>query len=152
MIVDLVRHDFSQVCDPGSVKVADLFEIQSFGTVHQLISRVTGRLGAGRTVTDAVRETFPMGSMTGAPKFRVLQRIEELEMYRRGIYSGAFGYFSPEGAMDLNVVIRSAIIRSGQLTYPVGGAIVSDSVPREEWAETHLKAKIISDLLEGSSG
>ena len=148
MIVDLVRHDFSRVCTAGSVTVEDLFEIQSFGTVHQLISRVTGQLEPGNSVMDAVRVSFPMGSMTGAPKLRVMQRIEELECYKRGIYSGAFGYFSPAGVADLNVVIRTAMIQRGRLVYPVGGAIVSDSMADEEWAETRVKAKIVLDVCD----
>ena len=150
MIVDLVRHDFSRVCIAGSVRVEDLFEIQSFGTVHQLISRVTGELAAGNTVQDAIRVSFPMGSMTGAPKLRVMQRIEELEIYKRGIYSGSFGYFSPDGKVDLNVVIRTAMIQNGTLVYPVGGAIVSDSEADEEWAETKTKAVLLTDLVTSS--
>ena len=150
MIVDLVRHDFSRVCIAGSVRVEDLFEIQSFGTVHQLISRVTGELAAGNTVQDAIRVSFPMGSMTGAPKLRVMQRIEELEIYKRGIYSGSFGYFSPDGKVDLNVVIRTAMIQNGTLVYPVGGAIVSDSKADEEWAETKTKAVLLTDLVTSS--
>lgn len=151
MIVDLVRHDFSRVCIAGSVRVEDLFEIQSFGTVHQLISRVTGELAAGNTVQDAIRVSFPMGSMTGAPKLRVMQRIEELEIYKRGIYSGSFGYFSPDGKVDLNVVIRTAMIQNGTLVYPVGGAIVSDSKADEEWAETKTKAVLLTDLVTSSN-
>ena len=95
MIVDLVRHDLSAICEPGSIEVSKLFEIQTFGTVHQLISRVEGIAAVDATPVDIIRACFPMGSMTGAPKIRVMQRIEELETYRRGIYSGTIGYIRP---------------------------------------------------------
>ena len=143
MIVDLVRHDLSAVCDPGSIQVSKLFEIQTFGTVHQLISRVEGRVMAGTDPVDVIKACFPMGSMTGAPKIRVMQRIGELENYRRGIYSGAIGYVTPEGDFDFNVVIRTAIISDGQLVYPVGGAITGDSNPHEEWDETAVKSRVL---------
>lgn len=143
MIVDLVRHDLSTVCKPGSIKVSKLFEIQTFGTVHQLISRVEGTIADDSDPADAIRACFPMGSMTGAPKIRVMQHTEELENYRRGIYSGAIGYMSPNGDFDFNVVIRSAILSGNRLTYPVGGAITGDSDPEEEWIETRVKSKVL---------
>lgn len=143
MIVDLVRHDLSTVCKPGSVKVSKLFEIQTFGTVHQLISRVEGTIADDLDPVDAIRACFPMGSMTGAPKIRVMQHTEKLENYRRGIYSGAIGYMSPNGDFDFNVVIRSAILYGDRLTYPVGGAITGDSDPEEEWIETYVKSKVL---------
>lgn len=143
MIVDLVRHDLSAVCDPGSIKVSKLFEIQTFGTVHQLISRVEGKVSAQNDPVDVIRACFPMGSMTGAPKIRVMQRIGELENYRRGIYSGAIGYFTPDGDFDFNVVIRTAIISGDRLVYPVGGAITGDSDPHEEWNETKVKSRVL---------
>jgi len=143
MIVDLVRHDLSQVCRPGSVKVSKLYEIQSFGTVHQLISRVEGEVAADRDPVDVIEACFPMGSMTGAPKKRVMEAIDDLENYKRGIYSGSIGYFTPDGDFDFNVVIRSAVIQSGILTYPVGGAITGDSDPSGEWSETEIKARVL---------
>ncbi|WP_340106308.1 anthranilate synthase component I family protein [Rhodohalobacter sp. 8-1] len=143
MIVDLVRHDLSAVCEPGSIEVSKLFEIQTFGTVHQLISRVEGTITDHADPVDVIRACFPMGSMTGAPKIRVMKRTEELENYRRGIYSGAIGYITPDGDFDFNVVIRSAIIKGNKLVYPVGGAITGDSDPDEEWSETLLKSKVL---------
>ena len=143
MIVDLVRHDLSAVCDPGSIAVSKLFEIQTFGTVHQLISRVEGTASEDVTPVEIIKACFPMGSMTGAPKIRVMQRIEELETYRRGIYSGTIGYMTPTGDFDFNVVIRSAIISGNSLVYPVGGAITGDSDAEEEWNETLLKSKVL---------
>jgi len=147
MIVDLVRHDLSRVSVEGSVEVTKLFEIQSFRTVHQLISTVQSRLHEDADPVSVIRACFPMGSMTGAPKISVMKAIEELENYKRGIYSGAIGYFTPENDFDFNVVIRTAIITNNQLHYSVGGAITSDSEPAEEWEETLLKAKALTTIL-----
>lgn len=146
MIVDLVRHDLSRVCRPGSVRVSKLYDIQTFGTVHQLISRVEGEMTAGTDPVDAIKSCFPMGSMTGAPKLRVMEEIEHLESYRRGIYSGSIGYFTPAGDFDFNVVIRSSIIQRNRLTYPVGGAITGDSDPDEEWNETGIKSRVLTSV------
>lgn len=143
MIVDLVRHDFSKVCKTGSVTVQKLFDIRTFETVHQMISRIEGELYADQNSISALKACFPMGSMTGAPKIKVMQEIEHYENYRRGIYSGAIGYITPDDDMDFSVVIRTAIVQNGELTYPVGGAITSDSDPEEEWEETKLKAQTI---------
>lgn len=151
MIVDLVRHDLSAVCKPGSIEVSKLFEIQTFGTVHQLISRVEGTITADSNPIDVIRACFPMGSMTGAPKIRVMKRTEELESYRRGIYSGTIGYITPNGDFDFNVVIRSAIIAGETLVYPVGGAITGDSNPEEEWNETLVKSKVLRMVQKRSS-
>lgn len=146
MIVDLVRHDFSRVCKTGTVKVAKLYDVQSFGTVHQLISTIGGEVKDGLDEVEVIKHCFPMGSMTGAPKIEVMKQIDELENYSRGIYSGAIGYFTPDGNFDFNVVIRTAIIRDGVLVYPVGGAITSDSDPYEEWEETIVKAKNLTEV------
>jgi para-aminobenzoate synthetase component I len=146
MIVDLVRHDMSAVSKPGSVKVSKLFDIQTFGTVHQLISTVEAEVAENADPVDVIRSCFPMGSMTGAPKIRVMKAIEELEIYRRGIYSGAIGYIDPAGNFDFNVVIRSAIISDGKLIYPVGGAITSDSEAEEEWQETLIKSRALTRI------
>lgn len=144
MIVDLVRHDLSQVCEPGSVHVPELLHVQSFATVHQLVSTVAGVLRPEVDAVQAIKACFPMGSMTGAPKIRTMQIIEQLELYRRGIYSGAIGYMKPDGDFDFNVVIRTAIIRGEELYYPVGGAITSDSDAREEWEECLVKARALA--------
>lgn len=148
MIVDLVRHDFSRVAKAGSVNVTKLYDIQTFGTVHQLISRVEGELQEGVDSVEVIKSCFPMGSMTGAPKLRVMQEIEHYEDYRREIYSGSIGYFTPDDDFDFNVVIRTAVINGDSLVYPVGGAITSDSVPEDEWEETITKAKTITKAIE----
>lgn len=139
MIVDLVRHDLGRVADPGSVHVPELFSVESYATVHQLVSTVTARLGDGAGGLDAVRAAFPPGSMTGAPKERTMRILEELEDSPRGIYSGALGWFSLDGALDLSVVIRTLVCAGGRLTYGVGGAVVAQSDPDAEYEETVVK-------------
>jgi len=143
MIVDLVRHDMSQIAEPGSVKVPELFNIQTFGTVHQMVSRVESVLKEDVSPEAALAACFPMGSMTGAPKISAMNYIESLETYKRGLYSGAIGYFDPLGDFNFNVVIRSAIIRGQELWYSAGGAITSDSDPQQEWEETLVKIRAL---------
>jgi para-aminobenzoate synthetase component I len=152
MIVDLVRHDMSLVANPGSVRVTKLFDIQTFGTVHQLISSVEAEVQPEADPVEIIRACFPMGSMTGAPKIRVMKAIEQYEIYRRGIYSGAIGYIDPDGNFDFNVVIRSAIISGNKLLYPVGGAITSDSDAEDEWQETVIKSRVLSQSSGISAG
>ena len=147
MIVDLVRNDLHRVGQKGSVCVEPLFEVQSFRTVHQLVSKVKAKIAQNYTSFDAIRHSFPMGSMTGAPKIAAMQAIERYESYKRGIYSGAIGYLSPSDDFDFNVIIRSAIIQSNELLYPVGGAITSDSNPELEWQETLLKAAALERVI-----
>lgn len=145
MIVDLVRNDFSRVCEPGTVKADPLFEIKSYPTVHQMISTVSGRLQNGVTPEEALAACFPMGSMTGAPKITALKDIEALESYRRGIYSGAIGFFTPEGDFDFNVVIRTAFCKDdGTYVYPAGSAITSDAIGAQEWEEILLKTQVLT--------
>ncbi len=141
MIVDLVRHDLSRIAKTGSVKVSSLYDVQTFETLHQLISVVEAEALPGADPVEIIQNCFPMGSMTGAPKIEVMKTIERLENYKRGIYSGAIGYITPEGDFDFNVVIRTAILQNGQLMYPVGGAVTSDSDPEKEWEETKVKAR-----------
>lgn len=150
MIVDLVRNDLARNCVPGSVRVEELFGIHRFSTVHQMISTVSGLLRPDVSPLQALRDAFPMGSMTGAPKVRAMQRIEELERTRRGLYSGALGYFDPKGDFDFNVVIRSILYHAAKpyLSLQVGGAIVFDSVPEEEYAECLVKAGALLKALE----
>lgn len=148
MIVDLVRHDLSKIAKEGSVKVSKLFEIQSFETVHQMVSTIEAEAKETQDPIEILKACFPMGSMTGAPKIAAMKAIEEIEDYKRGVYSGAIGYFNPENDFDFSVVIRTALIQGNKLVYPVGGAITADSIPEQEWEETLLKAKaltIISD-------
>ncbi len=148
MIVDLVRHDLSKVSKSGSVKVSKLYDVQTFGTVHQLISVVESQAQEGADPVDIIKNCFPMGSMTGAPKIEVMKTTDQLEMYKRGIYSGAIGYITPEDDFDFNVVIRTAILQDDSLFYPVGGAITSDSDPESEWEECMIKSRNVTEIFE----
>lgn len=149
MIVDLVRNDLSRIASRGSVHVKELCGIYSFETVHQMISTVRAELRQGCRGTDALKATFPMGSMTGAPKVRAMQLAEETEGMKRGLYSGALGYFTPEGDFDFNVVIRSIQYNaaSESLSLMVGSAITQGSDPGREYDECLLKAKALFDVL-----
>jgi para-aminobenzoate synthetase component I len=150
MIVDLVRNDLSKVAQKGSVKVEELFGIYSFPTVHQMISTVTAKLSDNRHFTDALRFAFPMGSMTGAPKIRAMQLIEIYEDTKRGLFSGAVGYISPESDFDFNVVIRSILYnsRNKYLAFLAGSAITSGSVPENEYLECLHKANTMKNALK----
>jgi para-aminobenzoate synthetase component I len=147
MIVDLVRNDMSRVCVAGSVVVPELCEVYTFSHVHQLISTVEGRLKPDMGVKDILHATFPMGSMTGAPKIAVMQHTEGLENFSRGLYSGTVGYVW-NGNMDLNVVIRSLLYQSKthELQYAVGGAITYDSVAEDEYQECLDKAETVLSI------
>lgn len=151
MIVDLMRNDLARCCQPGTVRVEELFGIYTFPTVHQMISTVSGTLAAGISLADILERTFPMGSMTGAPKKRVLEIIDALEESRRGLYAGTVGYQAPGGAADFNVVIRSLIYdaATGKLSYHTGGAITHQSTPEQEWAELLLKGRSLEQLFAG---
>lgn len=148
MIVDLVRHDLSKISKPGSVKVSKLYDVQTFGTVHQLISVVESTAMEDADPVDIIKSCFPMGSMTGAPKIEVMKTTDQLELYKRGIYSGAIGYITPDNDFDFNVVIRSAILQQDSLFYPVGGAITSDSDPESEWDECMIKSRNVTEIFE----
>jgi para-aminobenzoate synthetase component 1 len=149
MVSDLVRNDLSRTAQKGSVKVEELCGIYSFEQVHQMISTITSKLDSQYTVVDAIKTTFPMGSMTGTPKVSVLKIIEELEETKRGLYSGAVGYFAPNGDFDFNVVIRSILYNQEKnyVSFSVGSAITSQSVPEKEYEECLLKAKAMRDVL-----
>ncbi|MCG3472229.1 aminodeoxychorismate synthase component I [Xenorhabdus bovienii] len=142
MIVDLVRHDLNHVCNLGSVYVPELFKIESFSSVHQLVSTIRGKLKDNIPVMEAVHACFPGGSMTGAPKKRTMKIIDSLESSARGIYSGALGWFSFSGEIELSIVIRTAILRGKHVEFGIGGAIIADSDPYEEFKETLIKASV----------
>lgn len=150
MVVDLVRNDLSKVCIPGSVEVSELFGIYAFPQVFQMISSVTGQLAADSTWMDAIRATFPMGSMTGAPKLKVMELIDTYEKGRRGIFSGAVGYIRPDGDFDFNVVIRSILYNAATryLSFQVGSGITFYADAAQEYEECLLKAGAIKNALD----
>ena len=151
MIVDLLRNDLSKNCELGSVKVPKLFEVESFATVHHLVSTVTGRLAQGRDAIDLLRGAFPGGSITGAPKVRAMQIIEEIEPHRRGVYCGAIGYVGYDGNMDTNIAIRTLVHSHGTVRFWAGGGIVADSKRDAEYQETFDKAAALLSLLQQSA-
>jgi para-aminobenzoate synthetase component 1 len=150
MIVDLLRNDLGRCCRVGSVSVPTLFAVESFASVHHLVSTVTGELDEGLDALDLLRSAFPGGSITGAPKLRAMQIIEELEPHRRGVYCGAIGYIGFDGAADFNIAIRTAMLRDGMADFWAGGGIVADSDPALEYAETLAKAAGFLALAENA--
>ena len=149
MIVDLVRNDLAKSAQPGSVAVDELFGIYTFNKVHQMISTVSAKHNKEISTTDIIKHAFPMGSMTGAPKIRVMQEIESIEHSARGLYSGSVGYFSPNQDFDFNVIIRSIIYdsKTGKISFHVGSAITYDSDPEYEYNECLLKAESLIEVL-----
>ena len=151
MVVDLVRNDLSRICREGSVRVEELFGVYSFPQVHQMISTISGEMKQGTGFADIISASFPMGSMTGAPKKRVMELIAQYEKTKRGIYSGAIGYIDPERDFDFNVVIRSILYNATNqyLSYLVGGGITFYSDPEKEYEECLLKAEAMNKVLSG---
>ena len=141
MIVDLMRNDLSRVCAPGSVRVAELFALEQYATVHHLVSTIVGQLAPGADALDLLKAAFPGGSITGAPKLRAMEIIAEIERLRRGVYCGSVGYWSVTGELDTSVAIRTAVACGGRVYFSAGGGIVADSDPAEEYQETLDKAR-----------
>lgn len=152
MIVDLLRSDLGKNCVPGSVRAPKLFEVESFANVHHLVSTVRGQLAAGRDALDVLRDCFPGGSITGAPKQRAMQIIEQLEPNRRGAYCGVIGYIGFDGNMDTNIAIRTLVYANNEIRCWAGGGIVADSVSADEYQETFDKVSVMLELLEQFGG
>ncbi|MBE9490266.1 MAG: anthranilate synthase component I family protein [Bacteroidetes bacterium] len=150
MIVDLVRNDLSKTAIEGSVQVQELCKVYSFEQVHQMVSTIVSKVDDSMHSVDVLKRTFPMGSMTGAPKISAMKIIEKLEETKRGLYSGTVGYFEPNGDFDFNVVIRSILYNQANnyVSYSVGGAITSKSDPLKEYEECLIKAKAMREVLE----
>jgi len=152
MIVDLLRNDISKVCETGSVRADHLFALESFANVHHLVSTVTGKLKRGMGAVDLLRACFPGGSITGAPKLRSMEIIEELEPHRRGVYCGAIGYIGFDGNMDTNIAIRTAIYSQQEMRFFAGGGVVADSQSEKEYRETWDKASSMLQLVKHFGG
>jgi anthranilate synthase component 1 len=143
MLIDLGRNDIGRIAETGSVNVTDKFSIERYSHVMHIVSNVVGKLKKGMSPMDVLRATFPAGTLSGAPKVRALEILQELEPVKRGVYSGAVGYLSWNGNMDTAIAIRTAVIKDGTLNVQAGAGIVYDSDPESEWQETHAKARAI---------
>jgi para-aminobenzoate synthetase component 1 len=152
MIVDLERNDLGRVCEYGTVKAKNLTALETYPTVFHLTSTVEGRLRAGKTCTDLLRAAFPGGSITGAPKVRAMEIIDELEPTRRSAYTGSVGYIGFNGDIDLNIVIRTFLVKDSHAYFQAGGAVVYDSDPAEEYEETLDKARALFAALNAPHG
>ena len=148
MIVDLLRNDLSKVCQPGSVKVPELFKLESYPNVHHLVSSVAGKLEDNKHPLDLLRACFPGGSITGAPKIRAMEIIDELEPHRRSVYCGSIAYVSACGQMDSSITIRTLVCHQQQIHCWAGGGIVADSNTEAEYAETYSKVNNLLTRLE----
>ncbi|MFZ3132447.1 MAG: aminodeoxychorismate synthase component I [Desulfosporosinus sp.] len=149
MIIDLERNDLGRICEFGTVKVPDLIKLEKYPTVWHLASTITGQLRRGLKPSDIIQAVFPGGSITGAPKIRAMEIIEELELSKRGLYTGSIGYMGFDGAWDFNIVIRTILLKNGKAYIHVGGGIVADSIPESEYNETLDKAKALFRVLKG---
>jgi anthranilate synthase component 1 len=143
MLVDLGRNDVGRVAEWGTVKVDELMAVERYSHVMHIVSNVVGRLRKGLTAFDVLRASFPAGTVTGAPKVRAMEVIEELEPFRRGVYAGAVGYFDLQGSMDFCITIRTIVMRDGEALIQAGAGIVADSDPEKEWEEILAKARVL---------
>ena len=143
MLLDLGRNDIGRVAQTGTVKVTDTMQIENYSHVMHIVSNVEGKLKPELSAIDVLRATFPAGTVSGAPKVRAMEIIDELEVSKRGVYAGAVGYLGFNGDMDLAIAIRTAVIKDGKLHVQAGAGIVADSVPQNEWIETQNKAKAV---------
>ena len=150
MIVDLLRNDLGKVCEAGSIEVPELFQLESFSNVHHLVSSVVGTLAPQNDVISLLKATLPGGSITGAPKKRAMEIIDELEATERGVYCGAMGYIDSSGNMQMNIAIRTLVMTGNKLEYWAGGGIVADSAASSEWAELRNKASDIYQAIQQS--
>jgi anthranilate synthase component 1 len=141
MLIDLGRNDVGRIARTGSVKLTDKMVVERYSHVMHIVSNVTGKLKPGKSAIDVLRATLPAGTLSGAPKIRAMEIIDELEPVKRGVYGGAVGYISWAGDMDTAIAIRTAVIKDGRLYVQAGGGVVADSVPKLEWKETHNKAR-----------
>ena len=148
MLMDLGRNDIGRVADTGSVKVTENMQIENYSHVMHIVSNVDGKLKSGLSAIDVLRATFPAGTVSGAPKIRAMEIIDELERSKRGVYAGAVGYLGFNGDMDLAIAIRTGVIKGGKLYVQAGAGIVADSVPKNEWIETENKAKALLKAAE----
>ncbi|MCY1229414.1 Aminodeoxychorismate synthase component 1 [compost metagenome] len=149
MIVDLLRNDLGRSCAIGSVRVPELFALESYPNVHHLVSAITGRLADDKDALDLITGSFPGGSITGAPKIRAMQIIDELEPNRRSIYCGSLLYLDVRGELDSSIAIRTVLVKDGQASCWGGGGIVADSDWQEEYRESITKVKVLMETLEG---
>ena len=150
MIVDLLRNDLGRVCAFGSVQVPELCALKTFPTLHHLVSTITGTLRAEFDATDAMRALFPCGSISGAPKIRAMQILDEMETVKRGVAMGAIGYFGFDGDADWNVAIRTITLKNGAAHFHVGGGITCGSEAQSEYSEMLLKASALRHALDGN--
>jgi len=141
MLIDLERNDLGRVCEPGTVEVDEMMVLESYSHVHHIVSNVTGKLRQDVSPGDAIRAVFPGGTITGCPKVRCMEIIQGLENGPRGAYTGSFGYLNCDGSLDLNILIRTMVVRDNSITFRAGSGIVADSQPEAELAETRAKAK-----------
>jgi anthranilate synthase component 1 len=148
MLVDLGRNDLGRVCDYGSVRVEEMMLVERYSHVMHIVSDVRGRLTAGRDAFDLLRATFPAGTVSGAPKVRAMEIIEELEGTRRGLYAGAIGYVGYDATMDSCITIRTIVMQGDMLHIQAGAGIVADSDPAREYAETLNKARALAEAVE----